>query len=67
MLNDVFVEVINSNPASPSGYEREHEALQGMSRYDEAVRTSNDIRCKLERSTDAQIRREFVPLVRIKK
>ena len=54
----LFVEVINSNPLSPSGYERKHEALQGMGRYDEAARTLNDMLSVLERPADPQTRRE---------
>ncbi|KAH0838775.1 hypothetical protein J3R83DRAFT_7151 [Lanmaoa asiatica] len=46
------VEAINLNPLSPLGYERKHEALQGMGRYDEAVRTFNDMFSILERSAD---------------
>jgi hypothetical protein len=52
------VEVINLNPLSPLGYERKHEALQGMGRRDEAVRTFNDMRSILERSADPQTRCE---------
>ena len=54
VLNDVSVEVINSNPLSPLGYERKHEALQGIGRYDEALRTFSDMRSILGRSADPQ-------------
>ena len=64
MLSDVFVQAINLDPVSPLGYERKHEALQGLGRRDEANRTFNDMLSILQRSPNSRTQREFAFLTR---
>ncbi|KAG9310789.1 hypothetical protein JVU11DRAFT_8639 [Chiua virens] len=50
-------EAIRLNPSSPWGYERQHAALHGLKRYDDAIHALTATISSLEGSTEPEIQR----------